>query len=262
MVTRCGEARQAEFTSWIHLTNLASVSVGAVLKGLRPRSVVSGKIDCPCWRAVLVARLAFEQRILPWSFGMLQGQISAALVPNTGAQVAILLLSLFLAASQLFQVLLGSAIGLPGWIGLGAHAALLLACSLLLELLDHVTLSGEQNMPWLEAGIAFTVAGAVIALHWIVTSGRMVGIRVSSRVARGVLVTVCAVAAGWSAQQFCNDVTARGWVGVVLQHAWQLQEVREQVAVTDAGRRIPLYRWEVSDAEFASIGRAKPPACP
>ena len=105
---------------------------------------------------------------------------------------------------------------------IGTHAALLLACSLLLEMLDRVTMSGDQNMPWLEAGIAFTVAGAVIALHRIVTSGRMIGLRVSSRVARSVLVAVCAVAAGWSAQQFCNERHGEGWSGVVLQHAWHV----------------------------------------
>lgn len=105
-------------------------------------------------------------------------------------------------------------------------------------------------MPWLEAGVAFTVAGAVIALHRIVTSGRMIGLRVSSRVARSVLVAVCAVAAGWSAQQFCDGVLAEDGLGLFYNTPGKLQEVSEQVAVTDTGRQIPLYRWEVADAEF------------
>ena len=76
------------------------------------------QIDYPCSRAVLVApRIGTENSYV--GFGMLQAQLSAASVPNTGAQVAILLLSLFLAASQLFQVLLGDASGLPGWIDWG-----------------------------------------------------------------------------------------------------------------------------------------------
>ncbi len=181
---------------------------------------------------------------------MLQAQLSAASVPNTGAQVAILLLSLFLAASQLFQVLLGERKWSARLDWIGTHAALLLACALLLEMLDRVTLTGERNLPWLEAAVAFTVAGAVIALHRVVTSGRMIGIRVSSRVARSVLVTVCAVAAGWSAQQFCTDVMAKDGLGLFFNTPGTLQEINEQVAVTDAGRRIPLFRWEVSDAEY------------
>ena len=156
---------------------------------------------------------------------MLQEQLSAASVPNTVPQVAILLLSLFLAASQLFQVLLGERKWSARLDRLGTHAALLLACSLLLEMLDRATLSGDQNMPWLEAGIAFTVAGAVIALHRIVTSGRMIGLRVSSRVARSMLVAVCAAAAGWSGSAVLRILRWRpgpGWPGVVLQHARQV----------------------------------------
>lgn len=181
---------------------------------------------------------------------MLQAQISTASVPNTGAQVAILLLSLFLAASQLLQVLLGERRWSARLDRLGTHAALLLACSLLLEMLDHATLAVDQSIPWLEAGIAFTVAGVVIALHRVITSGRLLGLRVSSRVARSVLVTVCAVAAGWAGQQFCSNAIGKDGLGLFYNTPGTLEEVNEQVAMTDAGRRIPLYRWQVSDAEY------------
>lgn len=181
---------------------------------------------------------------------MLQAQISAASVPNTGAQVAILLLSLFLAASQLLQVLLGERKWSARLDRLGTHAALLLACSLLLEMLDHATMASEQSVPWLEAGIAFTVAGAVIVLHRVITSGRLFGLRVSSRAARSVLVTLCAAAAGWAGQQFCSNAIGKDGLGLFYNTPGTLEEVNEQVAVTDAGRRIPLYRWQVSDAEY------------
>jgi hypothetical protein len=184
---------------------------------------------------------------------MLPEQLSLASVPHTGAQVAILLLSLFLAASQLFQVLLGERKWTARLDRLGAHAALLLACSLLLETLDRATMSSDQAIPWLEAAIAFTVAGAVIALHRIVASGRMIGLHFSSRAARGMLLAVCAVAAGWSGQQvceFCDRILTQDGLGLFYTTPGKLAEVVEQAAVTDTGRRIPLFRWEVSDGDF------------
>lgn len=172
------------------------------------------------------------------------------MAPNSGAQVAILLLGLFLAASQLLQVLLGGRKWSARLDRLGTHAALLLACSMLLEMLDRVTMTGERNLPWLEAGIAFAVAGAVLTLHRIVTSGRILGLPVSSLVARSILVTVCAAAAGWAGQQFCSNAIGRDGLGLFFDTPGKLQKINEQVAVTDAGRRIPLFRWDVSDAEY------------
>jgi hypothetical protein len=170
--------------------------------------------------------------------------------PPFMALVMIYVLSLGLAAGQVFQLVLRARACAPRLDRLGVVVGLLFACLVALETVheSEVWLDRIWQIPL--ALLIYGLTAIVPYAHWWL-SRRHAQLRTwSMYMLRGTLVVFCVTAAAWAWDRYHQLNAACVELGLLVEAPGQAITVDRYCAVTDAGRRVPLYRWSVTDERF------------
>ena len=181
---------------------------------------------------------------------MVEEKLFAAAGPSFWTLLLVFLLSLGLTVGQLIQLLL-PARALSGRLDrLGVVIGLFMAGLLSVEVVHQadVWLGSSWQIPL--AILIFSLAAVIPYVHWCLSKMQVRARGLPTLLLRLTLALLCAAAAGWSGERYYGLNAALNDMGLLFATPGQIAKVHRFVAITDAGQRLTLHRWRVSDEEF------------
>jgi len=181
---------------------------------------------------------------------MWQDRLLAETAPSFWSLLLVFALSSGLTAGHLFRIFLPTRVWAARLDRLGTVATFFVACLLSVAVIhrSYVWVNGVRQIVF--AILVLGVAAAIPYLHWRLSKTHALAHSVRRRLLRGVLGVSCAAAACWSGLGFYESIAPIDDMGFFFDVPGQMAVVDRQTAVTDAGQRVPLFRWDVSEEVF------------